>query len=111
MATAEESRWGSLDSQIRAAVEQQLDGTELLALLYLGIAATPEPELQDFVQFTEADLASGQVARCSAVLKGDIHVVEGVTHQATLLDACRLLRALEQALIECDGYSVPRPRR
>lgn len=76
----------------------------MLALLYVGIAATPEPELQDFVQFTEADLSHGQGARSAAILEGAIKVIEAETPRATLLDACRLLRALEQTLIECDGY-------
>lgn len=72
---------------------------DAIALLYEALAATPDPLLQDYETFTEAMLAEGLDARALTVSNGKARV-EGDNAAALLLDAARLLRALERSANE-----------
>lgn len=79
------------------------DTLEALALLFDALSAVPDSLLQDFEAFNEAMLADHD-AESLRIAKGEIAIWAGPTPLATLLDAARLLRALDGAALETSRY-------
>lgn len=73
---------------------------DAIALVYQAIADLPVPILQDFAPFTEEMLAAGQDSYAARVVSGKIAIIRHPQPRDTLLDASRLLRALERVHIE-----------
>ena len=98
-------RWEVLnDSLGKLSASDPLALRDALALVYAAIAATPEPILQDYAQFTEKALNEDIVQRAGEVEKGAIEVALGGDQNAIFLDASRLLRAIEQSAVECSHF-------
>lgn len=102
-------RWGVLnDSLGKLSASDPSALRDALALVYAAIAATPEPILQDYARFTEKALNEDIVQRAAAVEKGTIEVALGGDENDILLDAGRLLRAIEQNAVEYSNLgSIP----
>lgn len=100
----EEARWRAANDDLAlicsAGAERLCDA---IARLYAAIAETPEPLLQDYAAFSEAQLMDGLANRANAVTRGEAQVMLG-DPAATLLDAGRLLRALEHNAVELTHY-------
>lgn len=77
---------------------------DAIALLYSAMERTADALLQDFVEFTEEELADREGGKHAEVADGRAVVVDMGTPLGTLLDAARLLRALEQAAMEGRRY-------
>ncbi|HEY8604806.1 hypothetical protein [Tsuneonella suprasediminis] len=98
-------RWELLNASLgKLSASDPLALHDALALVYAEIAATPEPLLQDYARFTEDDLTEGLVQRSGNVEKGDMAVRVSSDQGAILLDAGRLLRAIEQNAVECSHF-------
>lgn len=103
--TASLSRWHILNNELANVLHNGIDGLpDAIAALYSEIAATFEPELIEFESFTEAMLRDPEGERAGAVADGEVRVIEGADPRDTLLDAARLLRALEQNAVEISHY-------
>jgi hypothetical protein len=101
----ERGDWADLNDRLAATDPQDANALrDAVAALYEATANTFEPLLQDFEAFSEAELARGEDARAGRVASGDIAVAAGADPRAALLDASRLLRALEANLVELGRY-------
>ena len=97
--------WVALNAQIAGTDPQDAQALrDAVAALYEAAAGTFEPLLQEFEAVSEAELAQGGEARAARVACGDIAVAGGADPLAALLDAARLLRALEANLVELGRY-------
>lgn len=97
--------WAELNARLAGTDPQDVQALrDAVALLYEAAAGTFEPLLQEFEAFSEAELAQGSDARAAQVARGDIAVASGADSLAALLDASRLLRALEANLAEFGRY-------
>ena len=95
------SRWSAVNGDLAVFCQAGPDSLcDSIARLYEAIAATPEPLLQDFAGFTEAMLLEGLLERAAKVARGTARIAVGADDRAALLDAARLLRALEQRAAE-----------
>jgi hypothetical protein len=83
---------------------RRADLSQAAALIYDAMAGTSDTLLQDFKSFTEEMLAKGIETRADAVVAGGIAIRKGIGPLETLLDGARLLRAVEQALVEDSRY-------
>ncbi|TCM07462.1 hypothetical protein [Sphingomonas sp. PP-CC-3G-468] len=72
--------------------------------MYSAVERTADAILQDFADFTEDMLADSGGLKHSEVARGSAVVVDRGTAVDTLLDAARLLRALEQVAMEGQRY-------
>jgi len=85
-----------------------LDGSRLsdlsdgIAYVYEAIASTPAALLQDFDAFTENHLDDHEGRLAAQIARGPIRLAGGPTPVDTLLEAARLLRALEQVALQFD---------
>jgi hypothetical protein len=101
----DQSRWNALNGNLALLCCAGPDNLcDAIACLYEAIAATPEPLLQDFAGFTEAMLLEGLIERAAEVARGTAQVVVAEDPRATLLDAGRLLRALESNAAELSHF-------
>ncbi len=101
----DQSRWTALNSDLARMVHAGPEALcDAIAHLYYAIADTPEPLLQDYAGFTEAMLADGLPDRAGQVAGGTAQVAAVEDARATLLDAGRLLRALEQNAAELSHF-------
>lgn len=73
---------------------------DAIALIYQMLAEIPIQWLQDFDQLGEADLVAGQSERMEVIAAGRIEITYPASLDATILDAARLLRALEQVAMQ-----------
>jgi hypothetical protein len=105
-ASGEEGRdWAELNARLAGTDPQDAHALrDAVAALYEATANTFEPLLQEFEAFSEAELALGSDARARQVARGEIAVAAGTDPRAVLLDASRLLRALESNLAEFGRY-------
>ncbi|BBC74020.1 hypothetical protein AEB_P3152 [Altererythrobacter sp. B11] len=95
------SRWLALNDRL-AAIDPDDPGqlTDAIAATYETIAETPAQLLQDYKGFSEKALTEALATRAALVMKGEIAVTEASEERLTLLDAARLLRALEANALE-----------
>lgn len=95
------SRWVALNDRL-AAIDPDNPGqlTDAIAATYETIAETPAQLLQDYKGFSEKALTEALATRAALVMKGEIAVTEASEERLTLLDAARLLRALEANALE-----------
>lgn len=101
---SEESRWRAANDNLALIGSTGAEGfCDAIACLYATIAATPERLLQDFAGFSESQLAEGLGERAQAVARGIVKVKLD-RPRTTLLDAGRLLRAIEHNAIELTHY-------
>jgi hypothetical protein len=77
---------------------------DAIALVYEGLAATPERVLQDYERFPEATLVEGLSERARRIGEGAIVIDVGISERETVLGAARLLRALEESVHEVSHY-------
>ncbi len=84
--------------------DETADLVDLIAGLYEAIAGTDEAILQDFNSFSDEDLLTGLAERARAVLEGHVEVAIEGDDKTVLLDAARLLRAIEEAALENTSY-------
>lgn len=104
-ADLESGRWAKLNVDLAKCDPQDVHSLrDAVAAVYEAIAVTPEPLLQDFSTFKEAVLADGAEARAGLVLRGTVTVTIDAAPRSTLLDAFKLLRALEANLAELGRY-------
>lgn len=82
------------------ALDEPADIVDAIAILYEAIAATSDVYLQDVSRFTEAQITEGGAERARGVADGVIAVALDGDNKAILLDAVRLLRALEDVAVE-----------
>lgn len=73
---------------------------DAIAVVYEALAATPDDLLQDYDGFTENQLADPSGQRATEVALGRIEIADSGDPLEILLDAARLLRALEKAVLE-----------
>lgn len=98
-------RWELLNENLdKLSASDPLTLHDALAFVYAEIAATPEPLLQDYARFTEDDLTEDLVPRSAKVEKGEMAVGLSGDQGAILLDAGRLLRAIEQNAVEYSHF-------
>lgn len=77
---------------------------DAIAHVYQAIATTSGRALQDLAGFTEAEIVDGLDGRAREVERGTIAVALDRHIAAILLDAARLLRAIEEVAVEGEGY-------
>jgi len=73
---------------------------DAIAAVYEALATRPWQELQDFKTFPEATLTVRRMERARRIAAGDIAISIHDDQQETMLDAARLLRALEATAVE-----------
>ena len=97
--------WGAVNGRLADIDPQDTQGLrDAIAALYEAAASTIEPLLQEFESFGEAELAKGCEERAAQAARGRIRVAEDLEPRAALLDAARLLRALEINLSELGRF-------
>ncbi|HVK81157.1 MAG TPA: hypothetical protein VM915_11165, partial [Verrucomicrobiae bacterium] len=74
---------------------------DTIAALYAAISQMPEPLLQDFEAVSEAELGDGHWARSWDIAQGVISIAGG-SPAVQLLDAAKVLRALDDLLAELE---------
>src|SRR5690349_406714 len=101
MAKSNQERWVELN-QLLARIDQSdpKATTNALAAVYAALDATPFQILQDFKSFTEPMLMANVGERARKVAAGHIEVRLGEDPKETMLDAARLMRALEVNMLE-----------
>ena len=105
MTNSEAARWKDLNATLRGLnADDPSQLRDAIAAVYETIAASPFQVLQDFRHVEEAVLAIGSEARAARVARSDINVAIDADEHATIIDAARLLRALEVIWVEGTGY-------
>lgn len=99
------SSWGAVNIRLATTDPRNPRAVRAaIAAVFEAIANTCEADLQDYEGFPESDLADPDLARATAIARGDIAVDTTGGTRSTLLDAARLLRALEQAVLDYGRY-------
>src|SRR4051794_35589331 len=107
MAGAKQGRWAKLNAYVKGVdPDDPRQLADAIARVYEAIAETPGQILQDFIWIPEAELMTGATARAACVARNDIEIAIGAQEIATVLDAARLLRALEANMLEAPAESV-----
>ena len=99
------ARWETLNESLRnLSADDPIALRDALASVYATIASTPERNLQDYARFTEKDLTADILERADEVAMGRLAVSLAGNQNDILLDAGRLLRAIEQNAVEFSQY-------
>lgn len=101
------ARWNALNETLAAInPDNRRQLRDAIAHVYQAIATTSGRKLQDFAGFTEAEIVDGLEQRARDVERGTIAVALDGDDASIVLDAARLLRAIEEAVVEGEGYLV-----
>lgn len=99
------SRWSNLNIELSRDTSSGASRyRDAIASLYATLASLPEPLLQDYSGITEEELTFGLSERAASVARGEVMVEVRGDDIETLLDAARLLRALEACAVEFTRY-------
>lgn len=102
---ADALHWAAVNARLAAiGVNNPAALSDVMAALYEAIASLGEPLLQEFEAFGEDLLADRDGVRAASVAAGYVHVALGGDERAMLLDAARLLRAIEANALEFSHY-------
>jgi hypothetical protein len=98
-------RWEALNGRLdMLSASDPSELHEAIAVAYATIAETPEPILQDYARFSENALTENIFQRAEEVAKGAMAVSLSGNQEDILLDAGRLLRAIELNAVESSHF-------